>query len=179
VYQAIFPVYLMAEEDELSQFVMAVTEEQRRLWPSESRFEESLRRYLLTTTRRRLHQPVFAYQVMQAYDTRCAVCSLGHRELLDAAHIVPDAEAGGAAVVTNGLALCKIHHAAYDRHILGIRPDYTVEIHQRLLEEIDGPMLQYGLQGHHQRRLMTIPASPGQRPDPDRLRQRYVLFRQA
>ncbi len=179
VYQAIFPVYLMAEEDELSQFVMAVTEEQRRLWPTESRFEETLRRYLLTTTRRRLHQPVFAYQVMQAYGTRCAVCSLGHRELLDAAHITPDADEGGAAVVPNGLALCKIHHAAYDRHILGIRPDYTVEIHHRLLEEIDGPMLRHGLQEHHDRPLMTIPRARAERPDPDRLRQRYSLFRGA
>jgi putative restriction endonuclease len=116
---------------------------------------------------------------MQAYGTRCAVCSLGHRELLDAAHIVPDAEEGGAAVVTNGLALCKIHHAAYDRHILGIRPDYTVEIHQRLLEEIDGPMLRHGLQDHHGHPLMTIPTARAHRPDPDRLRRRYDLFRQA
>src|SRR3712207_7569771 len=43
-----------------------------------------------TMTRRRLHQPVFASQVMVAYETRCAVCSLNHRELLDAAHIIPD-----------------------------------------------------------------------------------------
>lgn len=177
VYQAIFPVYLVAEEDELSQFVMALTEEQRRLWPTESRFEKNLRRYLMTTTRQRLHQPVFAYQVMRAYSTRCAVCSLGHRELLDAAHIIPDAEEGGVAVVNNGLALCKIHHAAYDRNILGIRSDYTVEIHHRLLEEIDGPMLRYGLQEHHDRPLMTIPRARAERPDPNRLQQRYEVFR--
>ncbi len=41
VYRAIFPVHLVAEEDELSRFVVAVTEEQRRRWPPESRFEET------------------------------------------------------------------------------------------------------------------------------------------
>ena len=86
---------------------------------------------------------------MRAYETRCAVCSLGHRELLDAAHVIPDSDPRGEPIVTNGLALCKIHHAAYDRDIIGIRPDYVVEVHTRLLDEIDGPMLKYGLQGHH------------------------------
>ena len=178
VYQAIFPVYLMAEEDELSQFVMALTEEQRRLWPTSSRFEENLRRYLLTTTRRRLHQPVFAYQVMQAYSTRCAVCSLGHRELLDAAHIVPDAEEGGAAVVTNGLALCKIHHAAYDRNILGVRPDLVIDVRGDILDEVDGPMLRHGIQEMAGVRL-TVPRQRSAHPNRDGLERRYEEFRAA
>ncbi|MGI8867651.1 MAG: HNH endonuclease [Mycobacteriales bacterium] len=54
---------------------------------------------------------------MVAYETRCAVCRIGHRELLDAAHILPDTHPRGEPVVPNGLALCKIHHAAYDRNI--------------------------------------------------------------
>ena len=32
------------------------------------------------------------------------------------------------AVVPNGLAICKLHHAAFDANILGIRPDYTVDL---------------------------------------------------
>ncbi len=133
----------------------------------------------MTETKRRLHQPVFASQVMLAYDTTCAVCSLGHRELLDAAHIVPDSDPLGLPVVQNGMALCKIHHAAYDRNILGIRPDYTIEIHQRLLHEIDGPMLTYGLQGHHGERLRKVPAMRSERPDEQRLARRYEEFRAA
>jgi putative restriction endonuclease len=104
------------------------------------------------------------------------VCSLNHRELLDAAHITPDSDPRGAAVVSNGLALCKLHHAAYDRNILGIRPDYTVEIHHRLLDEIDGPMLRHGLQGHHGRPLMQLPVRRSDRPDTDRLMERYRTF---
>ena len=77
---------------------------------------------------------------------------------------------------TNGLALCKLHHAAYDRNILGICPDYTVEIHHRLLDEIDGPMLRHGLQGHHGRPLMQVPVRRADRPDTDRLMERYRTF---
>jgi putative restriction endonuclease len=174
-FQAIFPVFLVREEPELDQFVVAPTQEAPGVL-SETPIEGGLRRYLVAETRRRLHQPLFAGQVMLAYRTRCAVCALAHRELLDAAHIVPDSEADGAPVVSNGLALCKIHHAAYDSGILGIRPDLVVEIHHRLLEEIDGPMLRYGLQEHHGRSLMKIPDRPADRPDPARLEWRYARF---
>ena len=178
VFNAISPVFLTAEEPDEDQFVLALTEEQRRVQPG-SPVESLLRRYLIAETKRRLHQPVFASQVMLAYETKCAVCTLAHRELLDAAHIVPDNHPLGLPVVANGLALCKIHHAAYDGNILGIRPDYVVEIHSRLLTEIDGPMLTYGLQGHHGERLRQIPRTRIELPDPDRLAQRYLEFRAA
>ena len=50
-----------------------------------------------------------------------------HAELLDAAHIVPDADEG-EPVIPNGLALCKLHHAAFDRYFLGVRPDYVLQV---------------------------------------------------
>ena len=178
LFQAIFPVYLTAEEPERDQFVMALTPDQRTVQPG-SRVEDTLRRYLITETKRRLHQPVFASQVMLAYETRCAVCSLNHRELLDAAHITPDNDPRGLPVVTNGLALCKIHHSAYDQNILGIRPDYVVEIHHRLLDEIDGPMLRHGLQNHHAKPLMQLPRRRADLPDPIRLAERWAQFRAA
>lgn len=177
-FQAIFPVYLVAEEPHLEQFVLALTTEQRTVTPG-SVVEDTLRRYLISQTKRRLHQPVFASQVMIAYETRCAVCSLAHRTLLDAAHIVPDSEPGGDPIVTNGLALCKMHHAAYDANVLGITPHYDVEIHRRLLDEIDGPMLLHGLQEHHGKPLMRLPKRRSDRPDPDRLLHRYESFRVA
>jgi len=178
LFTAIAPTYLIAEEPQQDQFVLALTEGQRSVRLG-SPVESVLRGYLLAETKRRLHQPVFANQVMRAYETRCAVCSLGHRELLDAAHVVPDSHPDGLPIVANGLALCKIHHAAYDRDILGIRPDYVVEIHHRLLDETDGPMLKHGLQEHHGTRLRQIPRSRANRPDPDRLEVRYEQFRSA
>lgn len=177
-FQAIFPVFLVAEEPGLDQFVVAPTQDPPGVLPN-APMAAAVRRYLVRETKQRLHQPLFAGQVMLAYRTSCAVCALAHRELLDAAHIVPDSQEDGQSVVSNGLALCKIHHAAYDSGILGIRPDLIVEIHDRLLAEIDGPMLRHGLQDHHGRPLMRVPDHPAHRPDPGRLEWRYARFRAA
>lgn len=175
-YQPIYPVYLVAEEPDKHQFVVAI-EELRDLHRSDSPVEEVLRRYVRAETTQRLHQPVFRATVMRAYETRCAVCALGHGSLLDAAHIVPDGHEAGIASVRNGLALCKIHHAAYDVKILGIRPDYVVEIREDLLEEVDGPMLEYGLKGRHGERLMVLPRNCSERPDRELLDLSYQGFR--
>ena len=176
LYQPVFPVYLVREEPDRQQFVVAhaVT---RELAADGTPVTEHLRRYILRETYQRVHQPVFRASVMRAYGTRCAVCALRHRELLDAAHIVPDREQAGVAAVRNGLALCKIHHAAYDCRVLGIRPDLVVEIRADLLHEIDGPMLEHGLKGRHGQRLMALPTSRSELPDPDLLDHRYAAFR--
>lgn len=141
-----------------------------------SPLEENLRRYVIRETKRRVHQPVFRATVMRAYETRCAVCALRHGQLLDAAHIVPDSHELGEATVRNGLALCKIHHAAFDAHILGIRPDHVVRIRADLLDEIDGPMLEFGLKGRHDQELMVVPRARRERPARVLLEIEYQRF---
>lgn len=178
VYKPIYPVYLLWEEPEHRQFVID-PDVARGLVSRDAPADEPLRRYLVRQTRHRLHQPVFRATVLRAYGTRCAVCALRHGQLLDAAHIVADSEEGGIAAVRNGLALCKIHHAAYDSSILGIRPDLVVEIRSDLLAEIDGPMLEHGLKGRHGQRLMAVPRVRAERPDVDLLERRYATFRSA
>lgn len=118
---------------------------------------------------------MFRGMVVHAYEVRCAVCRLRHGELLDAAHITADSEGTGLAVVSNGVSLCKIHHAAYDRNLMGISPDYRVAINRRLLDEVDGPMLKHGLQEMHGSTLV-LPRSRSQHPDPARLDARFTTF---
>lgn len=134
------------------------------------------RAYITSVVKQRLHQRGFRERVLDAYKQQCALCRLRHSELLEAAHIIPDNEPGGDPVVTNGIALCKLHHAAFDNFFLGIRPDFVVEIRRDVLEEHDGPMLTHGLQGLHQSGLI-LPRIPERRPDPERLEIRYEKFR--
>jgi putative restriction endonuclease len=141
----------------------------------EAGMTEVERRYATVEVRRRVHQPLFRARVLSAYDRRCAICRLNHADLLDAAHIIPDADEGGSASVPNGLSLCKIHHAAYDRNLLGISPDYKVHIDAALLEENDGPMLQHGLKAMHLTEI-TTPNVRANKPDKDKLAQRFELF---
>ena len=80
----------------------------------------------------------FRERVLEAYRHQCALCHLKHDELLDAAHIIPDADPEGEPVVSNGLALCRLHHSAFDKFFIGVRPDYRIEVRPDLLEEEDG-----------------------------------------
>ena len=173
-YIPIFPVYVVDDDINRRQFVVAV-DEALRFIGGRGELSEVERRYAESITRHRLHQAMFRGMVLHAYEVRCAVCQLRHGDLLDAAHITADSEATGLAVVTNGLSLCKIHHAAYDRNLMGISPDYRVSINRGLLEEIDGPMLKHGLQEMHGTTLM-VPSDLRERPDRERLRARFDVF---
>jgi putative restriction endonuclease len=96
--------------------------------------------------------------------------------LLDAAHIIEDGSVGGDPVVSNGLALCKIHHAAYDRNIVGISPDLVVRVNEEVLHEVDGPMLKHGLQDFHGQPLRVLPTRKVDQPDRQRLAVRFDRF---
>ena len=134
-----------------------------------------VRAYATRDARVRLHQQRFKLDVMRAYRHRCAICLLRERALVQAAHIVPDIDPEGIAAVVNGLALCAIHHLAFDRNLLGIDPGGVVHIADRLLREVDGPMLRTGLQGFHGEAI-AVPRRPADRPDPQRLQSRFERF---
>ena len=171
-----YPVWLIAETQERHEFTLALDEGQRLVNPND--LDSAKREYIERLTRARLHQPVFRARVLRAYEERCAMCRLHHPELLDAAHILPDRHPKGDPIVPNGLSLCKIHHAAYDVNLLGVRPDLTIEVAPRLMRERDGPMLSHGLQGVNGAQLV-VPRARTSQPDPDRLEVRYQEFRAA
>ena len=104
------------------------------------------RRYALREVKQRLHQASFKRAVLAAYGGQCALSRLPERALLDAAHIVMDAnEHFGRPIISNGLPLTKIHHAAFDAHLIGVDPDYRIHVSERLLKLHDGPFLELGL----------------------------------
>ena len=145
------------------------------LAPPESALE---RRYALRAVKQRLHQASFREAVITAYSGRCAVSGLPEPLLLDAAHIVADKEEHfGQPVVPNGIPLSKIHHAAFDTHLIGIDPDYRLHVSERLLFRTDGPMLEAlkRLNGG----TIHLPTRDRDRPDRDRLAQRFERFRAA
>jgi len=175
VYVPVLPTYVVADDIKNRQFVLALDESLRFLANPLSPTAVE-KRYAERVVRARLHQPVFRGRVIRAYRATCAICSLKHADLLDAAHIIGDGEDGGDPLVINGLSLCKIHHAAYDRNLLGISPDYTVHLDKDLLDEVDGPMLQHGLQQMHGRSLI-LPIKRKELPDRERLSVRFDAFK--
>lgn len=179
VFQPIFPVWLVAEEPQDHQFVVALDKSQSTL-VHEGRivFNEIERSYNERLVKTRVHQPMFRVQVLRAYKSRCAVCRLPFEQLLEAAHIKSDAE-GGSAHITNGISLCKIHHGAYDSLILGISPDYKVHIREDVLRTQDGPVLMHALNGMNNQSLGQIPDDKANLPNRELLEVRFKRFREA
>jgi putative restriction endonuclease len=132
------------------------------------------RRYIVQQVKQRIHQAQFRGAVLPAYRDSCAICTLKQIRLLDAAHIVADAEEAGEPLVSNGLSLCSIHHRAFDEHLVGVSPDREVHVSRRLLDDEDGPMLEL-LKGFHGRPIV-VPATRRHQPDPDRLAARFERF---
>lgn len=180
IYEANFPMWLVGEEPEQLQFVVALDETMRNGWRqglvSLSSFDPT-RRYAERIVLQRLHQRPFRDRVLLAYEERCALCRLRHRPLLDAAHVKEHSD-GGEPIIPNGVAMCAIHHRAFDAHVLGVRPDYVVEIRPDVLAEHDGPTLQHALQGLHGE-VIGLPRHRAERPSRDLLEERYSRFRAA
>jgi putative restriction endonuclease len=180
IYALFSPVYVVEELQGQLAFRIAVAEAPA-MASAEAGIaveEEPVRAYRARLVLQRLHQAAFSQRVLRAYRQSCSICSLRHRELLDAAHIVPDTDIRGLPLVTNGLALCKLHHAAFDSYMIGVSPAKVVEVRKDVLDEHDGPMLLHGLQGIHGQPL-RLPWHRREHPASEYLEIRYEQFRKA
>ena len=175
-YQAMWPSFISGwDANGLKAHVAFGIPNEDSLTPPANDLE---RRYALRTVKQRLHQASFREAVITAYKGRCALSGLPEALLLDAAHIISDKdEQLGQPVVPNGIPLSKIHHAAFDAHLIGIDPDYKLHVSERLLIQNDGPMLEAlkRLDGG----MIHLPDRAKDRPDRDRLAQRYERFKKA
>lgn len=183
-YLAVWPVFIVGDDPARLAFSVAVDDaSHNRLSTLAGDFQDAVhedadsgrRLYITAAVRQRLHQRGFRERVLSAYRHQCAFCRLRHEELLDAAHIVPDSEPQGEPLVSNGLALCKLHHAAFDRYFLGVRPDYVVEVRPDILKEHDGPTLVHAIQALHGVRI-SVPARSILKPAVGLLEVRYKRF---
>lgn len=175
-YVPVFPVHIVEDDIENRRVIISLERELPNL-DEVGNEAEIERRYTLTTVKRRLHQREFRGRLLVAYQMRCAVCRMNYPKLLDGAHITADNDPDGIPSVDNGLALCKIHHAAYDAGLMGISPDYKVHISDELKEQTDsGPIILHGfhkLEGHS---LACLPKLEHEMPSRDRLEERFQQY---
>ncbi|MGH8251369.1 MAG: HNH endonuclease [Steroidobacteraceae bacterium] len=181
-YFAMWPVFVVGDNPKKLTFTILVDDERvmnlteaTGASVADPEAADVRRRYVTAIARRRLHQAAFRERILEAYREQCSLCRLRHLELLDAAHIIGDLEEGGEPVVSNGIALCKLHHAAFDRFFISVRPDYVIEVRRDLLEEVDGPVLKHALQGLHGRTI-EVPRRAALKPDRDRLEIRHAKY---
>lgn len=120
------------------------------------------------------HQAAFRTRVLMAYGYRCALTGFPLPDLLEAAHIIPDSRDGEASV-RNGIAMSRLHHAAYERNLLGIDPDGRIHLSETVRAARDGPLLDHGLHSLDGR-ILHLPEFIGHRPKPEFLEIRFSEF---
>lgn len=181
-YLAVWPVFIVGDRPDALTFSVQVDDpgqlrrtEADELQGADPRSRDLRREYVTTLVERRIHQRAFRERVLAAYQSQCALCRLRHAELLDAAHIIPDSEPEGEPVVSNGLALCRLHHSAFDRFFLGIDTNYVVQVRPDIMNETDGPTLKHVIQGLHGKQI-SVPRKRADRPDLALLANRYDRF---
>lgn len=173
-YYARFPAYIVGIDDRNAEFIIAIDETA----PPDSNHanpRQIEKKYVSRWTKERIHQHDFREHVLSAYKISCAVCDLPHAQLLEASHIIADSEEAGIPEVSNGLALCRLHHTAYDRHLLGIDADRRIHVATRA-KSIETTHLPTGLLKFDGRSLTHVPSSKRLHPDGDRLTKHFQQF---
>jgi putative restriction endonuclease len=121
------------------------------------------RRVVLSQIARKFRATDFSRRVLGAYNKTCAACGV-QLELIDAAHIIPVADETSTDDTRNGVALCKLHHAAFDRNLLSFDEKYKIEISEVEVRRLSSLSLVGGLDAF-KRNLRTAIILPNDRRD--------------
>jgi putative restriction endonuclease len=92
--------------------------------------------HLTITHTRYKRDPRFKSIVYEAYNHKCAMCSIG-LELIEAAHIVPHSHEKGTDEIGNGISLCALHHTAYDRSLIYFDTDFNILINTTKMQYLE------------------------------------------
>ncbi|MDX2299518.1 MAG: HNH endonuclease [Xanthomonadaceae bacterium] len=134
------------------------------------------RKSVISQIVRRYRAHDFRNRVLSAYGYRCAACGV-QLELIDAAHIIPVAEPSSTDETQNGVAFCKLHHAAFDRNLISFDPQYRIEVSDRQVGRLADANLIGGLRQfqRHLRDAIILPADHRDYPNPDYIKQSRVV----
>lgn len=121
------------------------------------------RRYAVVAARRALREIGFRNRVLGAYGHRCAMCGIQLR-LLDAAHILPAAHPESTDGTDNGIALCALHHRAYDRTLVTFDAEFRTHANGAVIERLTAENKDGGLTAFR-RDLRPILGLPPDRRD--------------
>jgi len=90
------------------------------------------RQSVVRTINQKVRAAGFKDRVLTAYSHKCAFCGV-QLELVDAAHIIPVASTTVISTdeTDNGIALCSLHHRAYDNALITFDTRYHVKVSEK------------------------------------------------
>ena len=125
------------------------------------------RRYAVISTKRALREVSFRRRVLTAYSQSCAMCGVQLR-LLDGAHILPAEHPDSTDGTHNGVALCPLHHRAFDRAFVTFDPEFQIHVNQDTVAQLRQTNLAGGLDGFENalRPMLALPPDRRDHPSP-------------
>ena len=102
------------------------------------------RRYAVLSAKRALRETGFRKRVLTAYGQSCAMCGIQLR-LLDGAHILPAAHPESTDGTDNGVALCALHHRAFDRAFITFDQEFRIHVNESMANELKAANREGGL----------------------------------
>ena len=123
------------------------------------------RRYAVLSTKRALRETGFRKRVLTAYGQSCAMCGIQLR-LLDGAHILPAAHPDSTNGTDNGVALCALHHRAFDRALVTFDFEFRIHVNKNMARELRATEHAGGLEAFKDalRPVLTLPPDRRDRP---------------
>jgi putative restriction endonuclease len=117
------------------------------------------RKFAVHSTKRALRALDFGRRVLGAYGHQCAMCGMQLR-LIDSAHILPVAHEDSTDQTSNGVALCALHHRAYDRGFVAFDHLFKVGINEKMLKVLESEDRTRGVKGFRKnlRPILIMPA---------------------
>ncbi|WP_303317195.1 HNH endonuclease [Flavivirga abyssicola] len=79
-------------------------------------------------------QIIFRKALLKAYKSKCAICGISYKIILQAAHIIPWSKSNNNQKmdICNGLLLCANHHGLFDKGYIKISDNYKIMINPKL-----------------------------------------------
>jgi len=88
--------------------------------------------------KQRINQTFFRNAVLTSYEYKCCITGLPLMDLLNASHIVPwSVDINNRLNPHNGLCLNALHDRAFDRGLITVRSDYTIDISPKINNFLD------------------------------------------
>lgn len=110
----------------------------------EAKITNNERREVIASIKRKYREHDFRHRVLTAYSSTCAFCGV-QLKLVEAAHIIPVVSDSSTDETINGVALCSLHHRAYDQNLVSFDENYRIEISLVSVSELKNLNLMGGL----------------------------------
>jgi putative restriction endonuclease len=134
------------------------------------------RQSTIQTINRKIRDVSYKARVLGAYQNTCAFCGI-QLKLVDAAHIMPVSHALSTDETANGIALCALHHRAYDRMLVTFDESYQIKINELRINHLKAEDLGAGADKFVQglRSMIILPATRTDRPYPEYIAKANTL----